>query len=249
MEFYPFSDRGWSGDIRIISPSGKSQIVIADSLPRDCIRCGKTSVKVIAAIYGDEGFRGSISALAVCYCTHPACNTLFVTPYVLVHENNLTTARRMSHVPLIYTNPTVFSGEVEKLSPIFCETYNQAARAYDNQLLQICGAGFRRALEFLVKDYAIASKVDPTDAQRMDIARMPLSTCITSYLPLPVQEAAKRAAWLGNDETHYYRVWTANDISDLRALIDLTVKYIDFNIELNHYVSRMPDGSKGGAGA
>jgi hypothetical protein len=60
-------------------------------------------------------------------------------------------------------------------------------------------------------------------------------------LPSPIQDAAKRAAWLGNDEVHYYRTWSDQDISDLKALIQLTVKSIDFTLELDRYISKMPD--------
>ncbi len=111
--------------------------------------------------------------------------------------------------------------------------------------MQICGAGFRKALEFLVKDYAVSKVAKKKRDIRDKIARTFLGQCINDYLPTgPIQEAAKRAAWLGNDETHYYRTWTEQDIYDLIDLIHLTVKWIDYTIELEHYVGTMPDNRR-----
>src|SRR5687767_3154472 len=42
---------------------------------------------------------------------------------------------------------------------------------------------------------------------------------------------AKRATWLGNDATHYYRKWEDKDIHDLKNLIELTVLWIE-SVEL-----------------
>ena len=37
---------------------------------------------------------------------------------------------------------------------------------------------------------------------------------------------SQRAAWIGNDETHYVRKWEEKDIEDLKILIDHVVKFI-----------------------
>ncbi|MNF08429.1 hypothetical protein D3C80_2088550 [compost metagenome] len=41
-----------------------------------------------------------------------------------------------------------------------------------------------------------------------------------------VKQCAKRAIWLGNDETHYVRKWVDKDIKDLKLLIQITVNWI-----------------------
>lgn len=227
--------------IRLIDSQGKRREIIADHAPGMCPRCERYgAVNVRAAVQTGSEFDARHDAIAVCECGSLVCAP-FVAFYALIVENGIETARLMSHTPLDYTNPAKFSDAILKLSPTFCETYDHAVRAQENGLSQICGAGYRRALEFLVKDFAISRVSDPTDDHRTRIARMFLIQCIREYLPGPVQEAAKRAAWLGNDETHYYRAWTERDVSDLRALIDLTVKFVDFSLELDHYVSAMPE--------
>lgn len=116
-----------------------------------------------------------------------------------------------------------FPEEVAKISPKFCEIYNQAKEAEERELEEICGAGYRRALEFLIKDYLIKEKVDKPKI----IKETRLGTCIENYIKFDnLKHCAKRAAWLGNDETHYIRIWKDKDLNDLKDLIQLTANWI-----------------------
>ena len=44
-----------------------------------------------------------------------------------------------------------FSEHITGTSPSFCEIYNEADKAEQYGLLQICGCGYRKSLEFLIK--------------------------------------------------------------------------------------------------
>ena len=55
---------------------------------------------------------------------------------------------------------------------------------------------------------------------------------------------AKRATWLGNDETHYYKKWPEKDISDLKILIQLTVNSIDNQLLIEKYEKEMDKPKK-----
>jgi len=130
-----------------------------------------------------------------------------------------------------------YDKEIRKLSPNFVEIYNQAFLAEQFQLDQICGPGYRKALEFLIKDYAIFE--NPSDAD--NIKKIPLASCIKRYVDdSRIQSTAERAAWLGNDETHYVRKWTDQDVSDLKVLIRLTVNWIENVLLTKQYTSTMP---------
>lgn len=54
-----------------------------------------------------------------------------------------------------------------------------------------------------------------------------------------IKEMAKRAVWLGNDETHYVRKWEDKDIQDLKNLIDLTVYFISMTLKAKKYREEM----------
>jgi hypothetical protein len=102
---------------------------------------------------------------------------------------------------------------------------------------EIAGGGFRKALEFLVKDYCIRKHPDQTDK----IKRTFLGTCIKEFATdANVKKCAERAAWLGNNETHYIKVWSGHDVEDLKRLIKLTVNWISNELLTEQYFSEMP---------
>ena len=70
-----------------------------------------------------------------------------------------------------------------------------------------------------------------------------LGKCIEDLIDeTRIKSCAKRAAWLGNDETHYTRKWEEKDINDLKSLINMTVNWIDLVIESDKYLTSMPEG-------
>ncbi len=131
-----------------------------------------------------------------------------------------------------------FSEIVHTISPEFTKIYNQAFYAEQMRLDQICGAGYRKALEFLIKDYLISKE---TEEQIVDnIKKKFLNNCIQENVKNDnIKQVAKRAAWLGNDETHYVRQWEDKDVQYLKKLIDLTVRWIENEIETEHVLQEI----------
>ena len=126
------------------------------------------------------------------------------------------------------------------LSPSFVKIYNEAYAAEQMSLMEVCGVGYRKALEFLVKDYAVEGKDEATSA---NIKKTPLGTCIENYVrDSNVKVVAKRAVWLGNDETHYIRKWEDKDVRDLKGLIRLTIRWIEQERETAALLEEMPEG-------
>ena len=131
-----------------------------------------------------------------------------------------------------------FPDVINKFSPKFSEIYNEAKEAEKRDLRNICGAGYRKALEFLIKDYLISER--PQD--KATIIKTYLGPCIDRYLESPkIKDCAKRAAWLGNDETHYYRIWEDKDLEDLKRLLKLTLHWIEDECDTRQAVEDMPD--------
>ncbi len=138
-----------------------------------------------------------------------------------------------------------FSKIINRISSDFEEIYHQAQIAEGNNLDFICGPGYRKALEFLIKDYMIYLIPDIDGAEKEKkigiIKSTLLGTVIGTIADPQVQKCARRAAWLGNDETHYVRKWDDKDLDNLKDLIHLTVNWID-NVELaKQYEDEMPD--------
>lgn len=133
-----------------------------------------------------------------------------------------------------------FSEYVDNVSPSFGKIYNEAYAAEQMDLMEICGVGYRKALEFLIKDYAIQGK----DEQTVEIIKkMSLAKCIDDYVDdVKIKAVAKRAVWLGNDETHYVRKWEEKDVQDLKGLIRLTTLWIEKEKETERLLEEMPEG-------
>lgn len=128
---------------------------------------------------------------------------------------------------------------ITAISPNFVAIYREATEAKQRGLLQIAGPGFRKAFEFLIKDYA-KSKA-PTNKHK-EIESTFSGTVANNYIvDTRIQAVAKRALWLGNDETHYLRKWEEHNIDDLIKLIKLTINWIEIDLQSAEYIERMPE--------
>ena len=168
-------------------------------------------------------------------CVVPACAEIFIGNYVLVQSagrymlNSL--APKTAVVPAIPET-------IKAVSTRFVTVYSQASEAEAHGLDEMFGIGLRKALEFLVKDYAIAEHPD----KEAEIQKARLGKCIEDYVEdRGARECAKRAAWLGNDETHYLRVWVDRDINDLKMLLTLTMNWMNNAMLTKQYLGDMPE--------
>jgi len=79
-------------------------------------------------------------------------------------------------------------------------------------------------------------------AFRAEVEKTLLAPCIAKYVKNDqIKEIAKRAAWLGNDETHYVRKWEGKDLEDLKKLIALTIHWIEMEKLTADVIQDMPD--------
>ena len=119
----------------------------------------------------------------------------------------------------------IFDGKISNLSPSFSNIYNQAKQAETMKLDQIAGMGYRKSLEFLIKDYC--KFLHPNDIAIIEDPKFLLGKCIETYITdANLKDTSKVTAWLGNDETHYTRVHTDEDIEDLKEYLDAAMYFI-----------------------
>lgn len=136
-----------------------------------------------------------------------------------------------------------FSDIIRKVSSQFVDIYNQAFCAEQLSLDQICGAGYRRALEFLIKDYLMYEMED--EGKKVIIKEKFLGNCIKEDVDdRRIKSVAERAAWLGNDETHYVRKWEEEDVTSLKQLINLAVHWIEDDVATKDFLRKMPAPKK-----
>ena len=189
-----------------------------------CPGCGTYIVPRYLAVHSGE---------SVCFCECPIqfCGALF-----LVSLDGL----GLELLPNHSLERQSFSDFVQDVSPSFVKIYNEAFSAEQMSLMEICGAGYRKSLEFLIKDYISRDKDADTI---LKIQKMPLSQCISAHVTdQRIKAVSNRAVWLGNDETHYVRKWEDKDVQDLKGLINLTVRWIEQEIETQQLLEEMQEG-------
>ena len=120
-------------------------------------------------------------------------------------------------------NRESFSDDILGLSLTFVETYGQAQQAEAEGLSQICGIGYRKALEYPVKDY-LCHKF-PTDEEA--IKAEALGQSLRRIEDGRIKTVAQRATWIGNDETHYVRKHEDLDVKTMKTFIRAMINFID----------------------
>lgn len=170
------------------------------------------------------------------YCTN--CHQTFVTKLQITpaEPGNYGATAILSSEPNRFVKYN-FDPKIINLSPQFDKIYNQALAAETSGLDEIAGLGYRKSLEFLVKDFAIHEHPDAEET----IKSAPLSQCIRNYISNDsIKTLAERSAWIGNDEAHYIRKQKARDVSDMKNFIQACVYFIAMTLITEDAKSMLP---------
>lgn len=205
-----------------------------DKLPDECPYCHKSITPIVIGENSwIDGRRNYLELIL--RCPNLSCNRASIGYYEYLPEMggnvlygcNTGNPREKS-----------FSEEIKSISPTFVQVYNEAYFAEQHKLFEICGVGYRKALEFLIKDYLIKQTPSKEDV----IKKKFLGKCIQEDVSdQRIKSVSKRAVWLGNDETHYVKNWEGHDLEDLKRLIDLTRHWIEMEELTKSFNEKMPD--------
>lgn len=195
-------------------------------------KCGRSLVNFSLKWVDDVDFAHSRVICASCQTN----SRLFLIDTPATHNHTDIEKCRILIIPPLSFRDN-FSDEIKALSPRFKEIYKQAAEAELSGFNELCGMGYRKALEFIVKDYLI----ELYPAKKEEILKFFLGDCIKKHVTnQSIKDCAERTAWLGNDETHYMRTWIDRDLNDLKALLEMTIHWIELDLKTKKYVGSMP---------
>lgn len=213
----------------ITTNSGRAQI---SELPNECPFCHKQITPNI--IFGFKKPQKYMDVFLA--CPDKDCLSTFIGGYRERQSTNFFYfENRVTKGNIIEAE---FDDVIKTLSNSFVTIYNQAYYAEQEGLVEICGVGYRKALEFLIKDYAIDKNPDDKE----NIEKKFLGVCIDNYIDdNRIKTVAKRAVWIGNDETHYVRRWEGKNLVDLKKLIDLTIHWIQMEKLTESFEVEMPE--------
>ena len=124
-------------------------------------------------------------------------------------------SKRVALYPTKYIKPQI-PDDMKKYFPDFYEIYAQANIAENRNLHQITGMAYRKALEYLVKQYLIEKK--PDEKSKILVETLGQSISRLDY-PI-IKNLARAASWIGNDETHIIRKYPDKDINDMKRFIN-----------------------------
>ncbi len=215
-----------------------------------CPMCGESSVPKY--IYGikRELVEQPNRMIVLAICKRSKCKMPYLLNFELVKQDgyNPNASVEWYGKPLSYDYHQ-FVYEPEELAPYseqnekrpyytnFIKIYSQAYSAEASDLDEISGMGYRKSLEFLLKDYTIHLNPDKEE----QIKKQALSDVIVTYLSNNsfLVKTARAASWLGNDQTHYVKKWVSKDVSDLKKLILATLHWIEQTEISKEYISDM----------
>ncbi|ALM50834.1 hypothetical protein AMR72_16465 [Flavobacterium psychrophilum] len=135
---------------------------------------------------------------------------------------------------------TLMSGLDPTVPSKFEKTYLQSLKAEEEGLDEIAGMGYRKAIEYLVKDLAVSK--NPTDVEQ--IKGKTLTAIVKDYFEGDIKKILERAVWLGNDQTHYFKIFEQFDLQMLKNLIDFVLSDLDRESKREHYLSTITPYNK-----
>ncbi len=190
-------------------------------------------------LYGIVHARDDKEILSVAdYCN--GCHSLIVSEYEISRKLTRTLSdgrkeyseKNYNMIKLNYSAPVNFKerdfdDKLKKVSPQFVKIYNQALKAEEYSLDEIAGLGYRKALEFLIKDFAIYN--NPDKAEEIKLTWM--MKCLKDYIDNDkIKTLAEKSEWIGNDEAHYVKIQDNRDINDMKNFIDALVYFISMSL-------------------
>lgn len=187
-------------------------------MPNKCPHCGNGIFPKFIYAYRED--QTNLSVVSLC----PVCKRLFFSNHTYYYDySNTRTRAILINILPSFQKKIQFNKEIQELSERFINVYNQAKRAEDEGLNEIAGIGYRKATEILIKDYAIHKHPDLTE----DIKKAWLKKCIETYIDNSmIKELAKASVEIGNDETHYVKLYDDCDIDDMKNFLESAILLI-----------------------
>ena len=158
------------------------------------------------------------------WCTN--CENFFLINSKFNHNQDLVES---VYYPKSFKQNRVTSSFIKDNFPAFIKIFNQAEEAERLELDEICGMGFRKSLEFLIKDYCIYLFPEKIDS----ISNSTMAKCIEENIDSKrIKLLAKAISWLGNDECHYIKKNTDYNVNHIKSFISALLHYIECELSV-----------------
>src|SRR5580704_6172207 len=166
--------------ITIRGLAGQATDLQADNTPDRCPIC---HVAIIPIDWTTGTTRQGRKLERLLQCPSATCRHLFLARYEYLNQ----VYQLSACVPTEIRTP-VQSETIKAISDDFCKIYAEAYKAEGTELKLVAGPGYRKALEFLIKDYIIGQYAEKEkDAEknaafRAEVEKTLLAPCIAKYV-------------------------------------------------------------------
>ncbi len=203
---------------KIDNLDNSQQVNISIEYPTTCPICHRS----IDPVYVGGHMEKSSYAAVTFLCR--GCKRAFLTRYLLtgLASNIYLNSQFKESLPVCFEDRK-FSKAINDLCPTFSKIYNQSYHAEQLEFTEICGLGYRKAIEHLVKAYY--HKVNPDDSSVSN--RTPLGTVINKIDDDNIRALAFAVKEIGNGEAHVVQDYNLEDMKDF---IEALIYFVDFKL-------------------
>ena len=200
----------------VCADGNNSKVMIELEFPNICPICNHMTQPsfLLAKLNDDDG--NFVTGAFQC-----ACGGVFLGFYEFSDDHY----RYVNTIPA-NAKKTIFSDDICSLSHDFMEIYQQSEQAEKLGLNRICGVGYRKAVEFLIKDYCIFVDEKSKDA----ILEEKFIDSIKRLNNPQMKNLANKCRMLGNDETHTF-IRYEEGIKELKLFIASLVNFIQIQFD------------------
>lgn len=222
-------------DITIIYSSTSSTSSVEIDLDEFCPNCGKPGSHILHKAVASKRFNNLENTVAIfLQCPRSECNKFHIQEFPFKKKSPesfivLSIGPKIINtyrVKLENTLPTI----VNNAFPSFKNIYEQSLEAESQGLDKIAGVGFRKSIEFLIKEYVIHQDPESEEEVKAKFLGNVINENLSEFPK--IQALARAAVWIGNDETHFVRVHDDKDIQDMKEFLTSAALFISAELKV-----------------
>ena len=202
------------------------------NLVDSCPHCQNSIEPIIKTAHASTRAKkeSEIKVAVLLLCPNNQCQQFFIN-WFSVDVNSYLNIRDTQRLEYYY-KPILKNDlpkEVNLKFPEFHIIYSQAIQAESYGLDQIAGVGYRKALEFLIKQYCIHTFPEKEENIKKETLNNTIMNRLDTFPKL--QKLAQAATWIGNDETHFVRKHEDKDITSMKKFIKSAATFISADLD------------------
>ena len=200
-----------------------------------CPHCGQPGSQIVFSSMTYDSFNNLENTVAFfVQCPRTKCKKFHIQAFPF-KKNSLASSSIVEigeKIPYTYKVKHVnnLPEIVNNTFPAFKTIYEQSLEAEAQGLDQISGVGYRKSIEFLIKEYVIHQNPDSLEDVKAKFLGKVINENLTEFPR--IQALSKAAVWIGNDETHFVRIHDDKDIQDMKEFLTATALFISAELKV-----------------